>query len=147
MKNIKRLLSVMLILVLTLSFAACHEKDEIAVKVGDVEFTSAYYMCAFMETNDEAKAKVDESLSEEESSSDEEVDYLSKKIDNKEFETWVRDTTIDKLKEIAAYKILCKENELEVDKEDIDTLNNTIDSYWDQYYKRNFMTTLLLLII
>ena len=44
MKNIKRIFALALVLVMALTVTACHKKDEIAVKIGDVEFTSAYYM-------------------------------------------------------------------------------------------------------
>ena len=112
MKNIKRVFALALVLFMALTVTACHKKDEIAVKIGDVEFTSAYYMCALINADSEAKAKVQEELSEDESTGD--VDYYLKKIDDKDFVSWVEDTAIDYLKEIAAYKTLCKENDLEI---------------------------------
>ena len=43
MKMIKRFAVVVLALLLALSACGClHEKDEVAVTVGDLEFTSAY---------------------------------------------------------------------------------------------------------
>ena len=131
MKNIKRVFALALVLVMALTVAACHQKDEVAVKIGDVEFTSAYYMCALINAHSEAKSKVQEELSEDESTED--VDYYSKKIDDKDFVTWVEDTAMDSLKEIAAYKTLCKENDLEISEEDAANAENYASYYWSSY--------------
>ena len=109
MKNIKRILAAALVLVMAVS-AACHPKDEVAVKIGDVEFTSAYYMCALINADSEAKSKVKEGLSEDEAAED--VDYYSKKVEDKDFVKWVEERAMQSLKAIAAYKTLCKENKL-----------------------------------
>ena len=80
MKNFKRIIAMALVLLMVLSFAGCHKKGEIAVTVGEVEFTSAYYMCALVNADSEAKSKVYEELDEEEQSA--EIDFYSKKIDD-----------------------------------------------------------------
>lgn len=131
MKNIKRMFAAALVLVMALTAAACHQKDEVAVKIGDVEFSSAYYMCALINADSEAKSKVQEELSEDESTED--VDYYSKKIDDKDFVTWVEDTAMDSLKEIAAYKTLCKENNLEIPEEDLQNAETYASYYWSSY--------------
>ncbi len=131
MKNLKRICAVLAVLAIALTTVACHPKDEIAVTVGDVEFTSAYYMCALINADSEAKAKVQEDLSEDEASED--IDYYSKKIDEKNYVDWVEDTAIDTLKQIAAYKTLCKENKLEISEEDISTAETYASYYWSSY--------------
>ncbi len=131
MKNVKRVFALALVLVMALAVAACHPKDEVAVKIGDLEFTSAYYMCALINADSEAKSKVQEELSEDESTED--VDYYSKKIDDKDFVTWVEDTAMDSLKEIAAYKTLCKENNLEITEEDLQNAETYASYYWSSY--------------
>ena len=132
MKNIKRLIAVVITAVMALSFTACHKKNEIAVSAGDVEFTSAYYMCALINADAEAKSKVQESLTEEESSADE-IDYYSKEIDGKKYEEWVKDQAIASLKEIAAYKLLCKENEVELSDEMATNAEQYASYYWSSY--------------
>ncbi len=132
MKNIKRIIASALVLVMALSFTACHKKNEIAVKAKDVEFTSAYYMCALINADSEAKAKVQEDLSEEEASA-EEINYFSKKIDGKKYEEWVKDTALASLKEIAAYKLLCQENKVELDKEMLTNAETYASYYWSSY--------------
>ena len=42
MKNIKRIIAAALVSVMAFGFTACHKKDETAVTVGKVNFTSAY---------------------------------------------------------------------------------------------------------
>lgn len=131
MKNLKRILATALVLAMALTAAACHPKDEIAVTVGDVEFTSAYYMCALINADSEAKSRVQEELSDDESTTD--IDYYSKKIDDKDYVTWVEDTAMDYLKKIAAYKTLCKDNELELDKEEAENAEYYASYYWSSY--------------
>lgn len=136
MRNIKRIFACALVLIMALSFTACHKKDEIAVSVKDVKFTSAYYMCALINADSEAKTKVQEKLAEEEtkdSESKEEIDYYSQKIDGKKYETWVKDQALSNLKEIAAYKLLCKENEIEPDKEMLSNAEMYASYYWSSY--------------
>lgn len=140
MKIIKKLSAVMMSLAILLSFAGCHKQGEIAVTVGDWEFTSAYYMCALMNADGEARTKVDEALAEEsdgeeetESEDEEETDYYSEKIDDKDFVDWVKDTAIENLEKIAAYKTLCEENELEISEEDLSEVESYVDYYWNSY--------------
>ena len=131
MKTIKKVYALALVLVMALMFTACHEKGEIAVKIGDIEFTSAYYMCALINADSEAKYRVESELSDDESTDD--VDYYSKKIDDKDFVTWVEDTAMDHLKEIAAYKTLCKENNLEISDEEAENAEAYASFYWSSY--------------
>lgn len=131
MNCFKRLLAVSSVFVIALTAAACHPKDEIAVTVGDVEFTSAYYMCALINADSQAKSKVQENLSDDKSTSD--IDYYSEKIDGKKFVDWVEDTAFETLKEIAAYKTLCKENKLEIPEDEKTQAETYADYYWNSY--------------
>lgn len=136
MRVFKKLTAVVLALVMVLSLSACiHKKDEIAVTVGDVEFTSAYYMCALMSANSEGQQKVSESddLSDAEKNGEVEIDYYSKKIEKKSFVKWVEERAIEMLKEVAAYKILCKENKIELTDEQKKEAEEAIDYYWNSY--------------
>ena len=131
MKSLKRILALLLTLCLLMSFAACHKKGEIALDVDGIKFTSAYYMCALMNADNEAKNKVYEKLTDAEKAT--EVDYYSKKIDGKKYTDWVKDTAIENLKQIAAYKLLCKENKLEIDKETLNSIQQNAQYYWSSY--------------
>lgn len=131
MKNIKRILSFITVITMLLTVTGCHKKNEIAIKAKDLEFTSAYYMCSLITADSLAKSKINENLTEEEAQK--EVDYYSQKIDGKKFEKWVKDEALDSIKEIAAVKLLCKENKLELDKETIESAEYYADYYWTQY--------------
>lgn len=122
----------MLCLAILLTFAGCHKKDEIAVTAGDVEFTSAYYMAALIDADSAAKSKVHEELTEEEQQA-ESIDYYSKKIDGKKYETWVKDTALANLKEIAAYKLLCAEKKLELSDDQKTEAQTYAGYYWSSY--------------
>ncbi len=132
MKTMRKIIALAMVALMVLSLSAClHKKDEIAVTVADVEFTSAYYMCALINAKSEAQSKVYEELSDEEKQ--QEVDYFSKKIDKKKFSDWVEDRAIEMLKEIAAYKELCKENKIELSEEKKKEIKETVDYYWSSY--------------
>lgn len=143
MKNVKRILSLMLVSVMVLSLSACiHKKNEIAVKVGDEKFTSAYYMCALINAYSEAQQKVKESddLSEDEKNGLAVIDYFSKKIDKKDFETWVKDRAIEVIKTNAAYRLLCLENKLELNETQKTQVENAVYQNWDYYGASEYFT-------
>ena len=133
MKSFKRLFAAALTLMMIAVFAGCHKKGEIAVTVGDVEFTSAYYMCALVNADAEARGLVNEKLSEEELSGEKEVDYYSKKVEDKSYVEWVEETAMNTLKEIAAYKTLCKENKIELEEDEITAAESYAEYYWSSY--------------
>lgn len=142
MKMMKRLVASALIALLAISVCGCHKKDEIAVTVGDVQFTSAYYMCAMINADLDARQKVDEALSAEAEESDatstEETDYFSQKIDGVDYTEWVKNEALKSLKEIAAYKLLCGENGLTVDEETVSNTEQYAESMWSYGYSGLF---------
>ena len=109
MNAIKRFLVLALCLALVVScFTGCHEKGEIAVTVGDEQFTSGYYACALVFADMDAREKVNATLSSAELMADK-IEYWKKTVDGVEYTTWVENTALDKLKLIAAAKKLCKQ--------------------------------------
>ena len=140
MKKLKLICACVLAALTALTAAGCHKKDEIAVKSGNIKFTSAYYMCALINADNEAKSKVKEELDDDKSTED--IDYYSKKIDGKKFVKWVEDTALENVKKIAAYKTLCKKADLELDEETESNVDSYVEYYWtnygySQYYEPN----------
>lgn len=138
MNFIKKITAALLVVLMALTVVACHPKDEVAVTVGDVEFTSAYYMCALIFADSEARQKVDEQLAEksedkESTTSTEAVDYYKQKIDKKKYIDWVEDKAIENLKQIAAYLIKCKEGKVELDDETKANAEQYAAAYWSYY--------------
>lgn len=147
MKIIKKFLVIFISLCIVSSFAGCHKQGEIAVTVGDYEFTSAYYMCAFMAADGEAKTKIDEALEKtDKDSSDEETDYESQEIDGVKYSKWVKTRTIELLERTAAIKKFCAEKEIELTKEQVEEVEKNSSSYWNygcsvsdySYYTTNY---------
>ena len=133
MNIIKKIVAVVLVLVFTLTVAGCHQKDEIAVTIGDHEFTSAYYMCALINAYSDGQTVVYEGLSDKEKdkvNSGEQIDYLSKKINDKKFEEWVKDRAIEILKEVAYIKDMCKENKVVLDEDTQATSEYYASAIW-----------------
>ena len=142
MKTIKSVLSVILCLVLVFSFAGCHKQGEIAVKFGDVEFTSAMYSMALLNADSEARSLVDEAKAAEKSESEESsetttttetVDYLKEQVEGVSFVEWVETTAVEELSKMAAYRILCKENNLELEEDVKEQINSYVDYYYPNY--------------
>lgn len=136
MKIFKKIAAILLVCLLALSAVGCHKKNEIAVTVDGFEFTSAYYMCALINANSEAQNKVYETLKEDEQQK--EIDFYSKKIDDKNFVTWVEDRAIEMIKEIAAYKSLCKKANLKLDDETKANAQSYASYYWQSGYSQYF---------
>lgn len=132
MKIVKRITALIMVAVLSLSLVGCiHKKNEIAVTIGDTEFTSAYYMCALVNANMEAKQKVNEMLTADEQKED--INYYSKKIDKKSYVDWVEDRAIEILKEIATFKALCAENKVKLTAELKTEAEQNVATMWDYY--------------
>ncbi len=131
MKLIKKLTALFLVCLMALSLTGCHKKGEIAVTINGYDFTSAYYMCAFVNAYLQGQQEVMIELSEEEAQ--EEIDYSKQKIDGKKFEDWVKDTAIDTLKKNAYFKGLCAEKKIEMT-DDYKADNEYYASlYWSSY--------------
>lgn len=146
MKLLKKLTAAALAGLFMLSATACHKKNEIAVTVEDVEFTSAYYMCAMIYADMEARQRVDDAKADEaaasETSSSEassaETDYSKEKIDGVDFSKYVKDETLKALKEIAAYKLLCEKEGLKPDEAELEAIEQSAESNWDNGYSYMF---------
>lgn len=133
MNTLKRTFAILLCLLLTLScLAGCHQKGEIAVKIGDIEFTSGYYACALVFADSEARTKVEETLSEKGDLPDE-IKYWNYKVEDTDYVKWVEDTTLGTLKDLAAVKTLCAEAEVVLDAETESLSDTNADYLWDTY--------------
>ncbi len=133
MNTLKRIFAIALCLALTLTcLVGCHQKGEIAVKIGDVEFTSGYYACALVFADSEARDKVEEALSEKGDLPDE-INYYKQKIEKTDYVEWVEKNALETLKDLAALKTLCKDAKVELDAETTATADSNSDYWWDTY--------------
>ncbi len=129
MNTLKKIAAILLVFVMLFTFAACHPKDEVALTVDDVKITSALYMYALITADGEARSKVDETKEDTET----EVDYYKEKIDDKKFETWVKDRAIELCKDLAANEIKFKEAKLSLTEEQEAEVAQYVDYYWSYY--------------
>ncbi len=133
MNTLKKLFALILCMALMVAcLAGCHKKGEIAVKIGDIEFTSGYYACALVFADTEARAMVEEDLSEEGDLPDE-IKYWKYKVEDTDYTEWVENTAIDTLKEIAAIKTLCAKAEITLDEETASLADSNAEYLWDTY--------------
>lgn len=130
MKSIKRIIALAMAALITLGFTACHKKGETAVKVGDLKFTSGYYACVLFFTDSNARAKVQEQLTDEGKETSD-IDYYSQKIDGKDYVDWVKAETLNSIKRIAAAKSYCDKNKLELG-DDAQQVKAYAEYYWEQ---------------
>ena len=133
MNGLKKVCAALLALLILGTVCACHKKGEVAVTAGDEEFTSAEYLYYLVNANAEAMQKVEDNLTDEEKVNGD-YDIYSKEIDGKSYENWVKDTAMANLKKTAAYVILCKENDVEPEKEDIEQIEQSVEIFWENEY-------------
>jgi len=141
MNLFKKFVAITAVLAIAFTVCACHPKNEVAFKSGDVEFTSAYYMCALINADLEARSKIDQDNSSDSEEREETIDYFKQKIDGKKFETYVKEQAVETIKELAFYKSKCLENNLKIEKENEEYVKSYVDYYWNQsmssYYEPN----------
>ena len=91
MNILKKIFAAVLVLALAVSFCGCHKKGEVAIKVGDESFTTAYYLCAILEADMDARQQIDNKAQSDDSiDTTKEGYYYSQKIDGKKFVTYVK---------------------------------------------------------
>ncbi|MCQ2455414.1 MAG: hypothetical protein MJ090_04685 [Clostridia bacterium] len=131
MNIIKKSIAFILIAVLALSFCGCHKPNEVAIKIGDLSFTSGYYLCALIESDMSARQEIDTKAQTDDSiDTSKENYYFSQKLEDKDFVTYVKDNALTKLKELASFKIKAKENNLKISEEELANADAYISYYW-----------------
>ena len=142
MKTLKKVLAMCLVVILVLSFAGCHQKNEVAVKAGDDTFTSAFYMCALINADMAARTKIDEAKAAEKenttssatsSTTSTATDYFAEKIDGKSFETYVKDSALETLRRFIYVKRMCDEKKLTISEQEKNNSFTMTEYYWNYY--------------
>ena len=136
MNVVKRISAAAMVILLCLSFAGCHKKDETAVTVDGVKFTSAYYMCALIYADMEARSIVEENLDEEKATDD--IKYYTHKVEKTDYVKWVEKKALSHLKQVAAFKNLCKKNDLKLDENALAYAEQYAAYYWGSGYSTYF---------
>ena len=133
MKKLFKILAIVFaFVILVSSFAGCHPKDEVAITVGNYNFSSAYYSCALVLAESEARVKVDESLTAAGEKA-ENVDYSKQTIDGVKFADYVKNKAIEVMKMNAAVKTKLAELNIKLDDDSIYYADYYTNMYWNSY--------------
>lgn len=130
MNNLKKVLTLgIVVAIIAVSFCGCHGKNEIAVKVGNNEFTTGMYIAAMYENAYDAyrqisSTKVDIDTSEEDY-------YRDLKIDGKSFSDYVSSNTLKTLKNIVAIEEYMKKYEISLTEEEDSAFSSNVNVYWN----------------
>ncbi len=132
MKNFKKAIAILLAIVFALSLTACHQKDEVAVSSGDYKVTSAMYSYFLVMADSEAKSVID--ANDEIDTSAKNFSYYKQKIEDKPYETYVKDLAMEKCLNYITLAKLCDEAEVKLDKETKEGWQSTAEYYWNYSY-------------
>ena len=133
MKNIKKLLSLVLVLVMVLSLTACHKKDEVAISLGEHKITAAVYLTALISAEQEARNIAYENASANNVTLSKDEDYYKQTIDGKKFADYVKDTAIELCKQYLALDQLLAEGKYKMSDEVKHEAEDMASYYWNSY--------------
>ncbi len=133
MNLLKKMTAALLAVLMLASFAACHPKDEVALTIGDVDITSAMYMCFLIQADGEARDAVDNANADNTDYDSNTVDYYAQKVDDTDFSAWVKNRAQEVAAEYAAYMAMFKDRELTLSDEDQSMIDTYVNYYWNTY--------------
>ncbi len=136
-KTFKNLVAIMLVAVICFSFAGCHEKGAVAVTVDGENFTAGFYSCALVTADSEALSMIAATKDYEVTDNS---SFLKDKIGDTIYTDWVKNRTLEMLKEFVAAKRLCEENAVNT-AESLEKIKENAAVLWSQgyslYYENN----------
>ena len=133
MNLLKKMTAALLAVLMLASFAACHPKNEVALTIGDVDITSAMYMCFLIQADGEARDAVDKANADNTDYDSNTVDYYAQKVDDTDFSAWVKNRAQEVAAEYAAYMTMFKDRELTLSDEDQSMIDTYVNHYWNTY--------------
>jgi len=124
-------LATLLALIVTV-FAGCHQQNEIAMTIGDIQIKSSTYLCALLQADMQARSTVNTNLKNAGESTDA-VEYYKQTIEDTDYSTYVKNKAIDSLREYAAVLTKYQEGNMELDEDTLSTIEQYSKYYWDSY--------------
>ena len=148
MKKIKGLIAIALSVLMVFSLAACHPKDEVAIKVADksskteVTLTTAQYLYALTLATTEAQSNITENNSDKEIKDFSKYKVVETDENNKKTKTeyykWIEARADEIVRRYAAAMIKQKDSKLELDESTSSMVSYYAQMYWMYYYQPTF---------
>lgn len=132
MKFINKVLAFVMASALALALVGCHPKNEVALTIGGKDYTSAFYMCALLRAESEAKNKVNEAYEEKKKDASD-IDYYKEKIEKKKFVDWVEDRAVEICRTYAYVETVCDEKDITLSDGELEETESYADNYWNNY--------------
>jgi hypothetical protein len=147
MTKMKKISLVIISLILVVACVSCNANATWILKTKKEEVPVGLYICTLADANAEAESKVNEQITPAEEPSTEakeeeaetttvaaetttkEIDYSKHKIDGKDFDEWVKNRSVELVKELVAAEEKAEELKVELGPE----VDESIDSYWEYY--------------
>jgi len=124
-------LATLLALIVTV-FVGCHQQNENAMTIGDIQIKSSTYLCALLQADMQARSTVNTNLKNAGESTDA-VEYYKQTIEDTDYSTYVKNKAIDSLREYAAVLTKYQEGNMELDEDTLSTIEQYSKYYWDSY--------------
>ncbi len=135
MKYINKVLAFVMASALALALVGCHPKNEVALTIGGKEYTSAFYMCALLQADNEAKEKVNEQYktADKDTADVADLNYYKQKIDKKKYVDWVEDRAVQICRTFAYVETMCDEKDIKLSDEELESAESYAQNYWNNY--------------
>lgn len=132
MSFVKKVSALLVALCMLFSFAACHSKNETVVTVDGVEIGSGLYILYMLNATESFKSAYQETLGEDDTAPETLEEYLEKSVDKKDAVTWIKDKTVEFLKEYVWTTKTFEKYKLNLDNYE-GGAEYYVSYYWDQY--------------
>ena len=132
MSFVKKVSALLVALCMLFSFAACHSKNETVVTVDGVEIGSGLYILYMLNATESFKSAYQETLGENDTAPETLEEYLEKTVDKKDAVTWIKDKTVEFLKEYVWTTKTFEKYKLNLDNYE-GGAEYYVSYYWDQY--------------
>ncbi len=112
------------------ALAGCHKKEEEVLDIAGTKITSSMYLAALLSADLEFQNSVNSSSSSYSSTSS---DYKTQELDDKPYETWVKDRTLSSLKQYVYMQDKIKELNLSYSDKAQSEMSYAVEYYWSNY--------------
>lgn len=110
----------------SVALAGCHAQNEEVLDIAGTKISSSFYLASLLSADLEFQSEVG-------SSSSSSSNYKSKTLDDKPYETWVKDRTLSNLKKYVYLKDELSKKNISFDEETKSNVEYATNYYWNYY--------------